>query len=97
MIDAFRSTLEDSVEADVLFHVIDASDPLREDKIQVVNTILDEIGAEQPRVLVFNKIDRLSRQERSALKKVYGKKAQYISAFSGEGIETMKEMLVSIV
>jgi GTPase len=54
LISAFRSTLEDSIEADVLLHVIDSSDPLVEDKIQVVNTILDEIGAEQPRVLVFN-------------------------------------------
>ena len=73
LISAFRSTLEDSVEADLLLHLIDSSDPLLEDKILVVNTILDEIGAEHPRVLVFNKIDRLTKKDLSALKKTYRK------------------------
>jgi len=85
------------VEADLLLHLIDSSDPLLEDKIQVVNTILDEIGAEQPRVLVFNKIDRLTKKDLSALKKTYGKTALYLSAVSGEGIEKLKEYVVKVV
>lgn len=43
LIQAFKSTLEDSIEADILLHVIDAGDPLVHDKIEVVETILDEI------------------------------------------------------
>ncbi len=97
LIDAFRSTLEDSIEADLLLHVIDASDPLLEDKIDVVHSILDEIGAEQPRVLVFNKIDRLTKKELSVLKKTYGKMALYLSAVSGEGVEKLKELLKKMI
>lgn len=43
LIKAFKSTLEDSIESDVLFHVIDASDPYVQDRIDVVNKILDDI------------------------------------------------------
>jgi GTP-binding protein HflX len=43
LIQAFKSTLEDSIEADVLFHVIDASDPFVQERIDVVNKILDDI------------------------------------------------------
>lgn len=57
MIQAFRSTLEDSIEADLLLHVIDASDVLRQNKVQVVDAILDDIGATQPRVYILNKLD----------------------------------------
>lgn len=57
LIDAFTSTLEDSIEADLLLHVIDASDPKIEEKIKVVNDILENIWATQERIYVFNKID----------------------------------------
>ena len=94
LISAFKSTLEDSIEAHVLFHVIDSSDPLIEDKISVVNTILDDIWAKQQRVLVFNKTDRLKKKDLAVLKKTYGKDALYISAVSGDGIEELKRSLV---
>ena len=64
LIQAFTSTLEDSVQADILLHVVDASDPLVEDKIDVVEQILDQIGAKQERVLVFNKIDLIDNKRR---------------------------------
>lgn len=94
LISAFKSTLEDSIEANLLFHVIDASDPLVDDKISVVNTILNEIGAKQPRVLVFNKTDRLKKKDLTLLKKTYGNEALYISAVSGEGIEELKSRML---
>ncbi len=59
LLDAFRSTLEDSVAAHVLLHVIDVTDPLVHDKIHIVDEILDSIGAEQERILVLNKFDML--------------------------------------
>lgn len=64
LLDAFRSTLEDSVEADILLHVVDVTDPMIADKIDVVDEILDSIGARQERVLVFNKIDMLAESNK---------------------------------
>ena len=63
LIEAFSSTLEDSIESQILLHVIDSSDPKIEEKIEVVENILDKIGAKQKRIYVFNKIDELSEEE----------------------------------
>ena len=71
LIKSFSSTLEDSIESDLLLHVIDASDPFIEERIEVVNHILDEIGAKQKRILVFNKIDLLDPTYLTELKKHY--------------------------
>lgn len=71
LIDAFTSTLEDSIFSDLLLHVIDASDEHRDDKITIVDEILDQIGAKQPKLYVFNKIDLLSASELKILKKKY--------------------------
>jgi GTP-binding protein HflX len=58
LVAAFRSTLAEARDADLLLHVIDASDPEREDRIADVESVLREIGADDiPQVLVFNKID----------------------------------------
>lgn len=63
LVDAFASTLEDSIESDILLHVIDASDPKLHLKIEVVEEILEKIGANQKRIYVFNKTDGLSVAE----------------------------------
>jgi len=60
LIDAFSSTLEDSIESDILLHVVDASDPKIETKIKVVDDILEKIWATQKRIYVFNKIDQIN-------------------------------------
>ncbi len=58
LVEAFRSTLEESAQADLLLHVVDASDPDPEGQIAAVNTVLAEIGASQvPELLVLNKAD----------------------------------------
>ena len=64
LVAAFRSTLSEAREADLLLHVIDAADPLREERIAQVDAVLAEIGAgDIPQLLVYNKIDRVvSRQ-----------------------------------
>ena len=60
LVAAFQSTLTEAREATLLLHVIDASDPRREEHITQVNGVLAQIGADQiPQVLVYNKIDRL--------------------------------------
>lgn len=63
LVVAFRSTLEETSEASLLIHLVDASDPLREEKIHEVNKVIAEVGAQEvPHLLVFNKIDRLELQ-----------------------------------
>lgn len=110
LIKAFTSTLEDSIEADILLHVIDASDPLWDDKIEVVDTILDTIWAEQPRCYVFNKLDLLDQawisrstflEESSSWLEMYCEKKDYetpeilsVSAVSGEWLKELEEYLV---
>ena len=60
LVAAFRSTLSEAREADLLLHVVDAADPLRDERIAQVDEVLAEIGAgDIPQLLVFNKIDRL--------------------------------------
>lgn len=64
LVEAFHATLEETCEADLLLHVIDASDPEKSDKIEVVNGVLETIGANHiPQLLVFNKIDLLENFE----------------------------------
>ncbi len=60
LVAAFRSTLSEAREADLLLHVIDAADPHRQERIAQVDEVLTEVGAgELPQLLVFNKIDRI--------------------------------------
>lgn len=65
LIDAFKSTLEDSVEASILMHIVDSADVMIDDKITVVDEILDQIGATQERILIFNKMDLVDNEKRS--------------------------------
>ena len=71
LIEAFSSTLEDSIESDLLLVVVDANDLNIKDKIKVVNEILDKIWAKQKRIYVFNKIDKVSDLQLQALKKEF--------------------------
>jgi len=60
LIEAFKATLEEVVQADLLLHVVDASHPQVEEQIQAVNAVLAEIGAGgKPTIMVLNKLDRL--------------------------------------
>lgn len=64
LIKAFKSTLAETVEADLILHVIDANDPFVTKKIDVVEDVLRQIGAgEKPKIYVFNKIDLLTKHE----------------------------------
>lgn len=61
---AFRATFEEAADADLLLHVVDASDPARDHHIETTEALLTELELIQiPRILVFNKVDRLSRDE----------------------------------
>ncbi len=91
LIKSFSSTLEDSIESNLLLHVIDASDPFIEERIEVVNHILDEIWAKQKRILVFNKIDLIDKIQLAELKKHFPEKGNvWISVKNIEWLDQVK-------
>lgn len=93
LIDAFKSTLAELEYADLLLHVVDVSDKNWPDHVRVVHEILDELGLYKPMVHVFNKVDRLSEEERAALD--LDKYAPYVlvSALSKDGITQLNDYL----
>jgi len=99
LVAAFRSTLSEAREADLLLHVVDAADPRRDERIAQVDEVLNEIGAgEIPQLLVFNKIDQL---EAAAARhdSIGAGNAQrerlWLSARSGEGLAQLREALAA--
>jgi GTPase len=98
LVDAFKSTLEESIEAELLLHVIDAASPAREAQMAEVDRVLGEIGAgDVPRLLVFNKIDRIDRAG-AVERDPYGTiRAVFLSAASGDGIDLLREAIAEHV
>lgn len=94
LVAAFRATLEETIHADLLLHVVDAASPVRMDQIEQVNLVLREIGAAHiPQILVWNKIDA-SGQEASVERDEYDKiRRVFISAQSGAGIGLLRGAL----
>jgi GTP-binding protein HflX len=93
LVEAFKATLEETVLADLILHVVDASAPeqRRLADMQAVDEVLEEIGAgEKPRLLVFNKIDLLSEEERRETALDHPE-AVLISAQEGEGLDELRE------
>lgn len=98
LVASFRSTLEEAREADVLLHVIDASHPDRDEQIEVVAEVLEELGLhERPQVLVYNKIDRLTHDEEAVLRdRVRAFEpvpAVFVSAHEPETLESLGDAL----
>ena len=95
LVDAFASTLEDSIESDILLHVIDVSDEKMPEKREVVEYILQKIWANQRTVLVFNKIDNCSKKYLTAIKKAFKWEEDifFISTYTEEGISELKDFL----
>ena len=95
LVAAFRATLEEVVEADLLLHVIDASAEDLEQREAAVVAVLDEIGAgERPLVSALNKIDSLTPARRKALAAARPE-AVLVSARSGEGLDDVKAALAN--
>ncbi len=98
LIAAFRSTLQEAREADLLLHVVDAGDPARNERIAQVRTVLEGIGAGDVReLLVFNKTD-LTGEPAHVLQGPDGIPVQaWGSAVSGAGLDGMREAIVRAV
>jgi GTP-binding protein HflX len=95
LVAAFRATLEETIHADLLLHVVDGSSPVRMEQIEQVNEVLREIGADHiPQILVWNKIDAaglepgVERDEYDKISRVF------ISAHSGAGLDLLREAIV---
>ena len=103
LVAAFRSTLSEAREADLLLHVVDAADPLRDERIAQVDEVLAEIGAgDLPQLLVFNKIDRLEREEGSAPEPRHDRPAEgrprvWVSAQLGLGLDLLRKGLAEVL
>ena len=94
LVEAFRSTLEQVAEADLLAHVVDAADPDPDRQIASVRTVLDEIGAAGvPELLVFNKTDLADPLVVNRLLNLY-QPAVAVSARTGEGFEGFTRTLI---
>ncbi|NLW26970.1 MAG: GTPase HflX [Hungateiclostridium saccincola] len=91
LIEAFKSTLEEAVYADLLIHVVDVSSEEVEEQVKVVDSILEDLGVlDKPVIMAFNKIDKVSSYTRPGIINKNGKCFE-ISAVNGDGIEELKK------
>lgn len=102
LVDAFRATLEETIRADLLLHVVDSASDTRDQQIEEVNKVLQEIGAADiPQILVWNKIDLQAGGngiEAGVDRDEYGKVCRVrLSAKSGLGVDLLRRALVEIV
>ena len=100
LVDAFQATLQEAIDADLLLHVVDASNPNFPEQIQQVQKVLKEIGAQEvPLVLIFNKLDAVDAERRPVqLQDQYELDGLpvdrvFVSARSGEGLAQLRQLL----
>lgn len=94
LVAAFRATLEETVHADLLLHVVDGASPVRDEQVEQVNLVLKELGADHiPQMLVWNKIDlaglvpAVERDEYDKIRRVF------VSAHTGAGIDLLRSAI----
>ncbi|KAB2674358.1 MAG: GTPase HflX [Verrucomicrobia bacterium] len=98
LVEAFKATLEEVAQADMLLHVVDASHPHAEQQIAAVNAVLAEIGVpEKSTLMVFNKVDRLEDPVAAARFLELYPKAVAISARTGRGFPELMEVLGTLL
>jgi GTPase len=101
LVDAFRATLYEATEADVLLHVVDAASPLADEQMAEVERVLEEIGAERiPQILVFNKLDLIEphaqpRALADAVERAPGVVTPrvFVSAKDGRGLDALRQQV----
>ena len=98
LVEAFKATLEETLNADLLLHVIDAASDEREDNIYQVQEVLQEIGADQiPRLEVYNKLDLLEQAPRIDRNADGQPERVWLSAVTGEGVELLLQAVSELV
>jgi GTPase len=101
LVEAFRSTLEETAEADLLLHVVDAADALPEDQIKAVRQVLVEVGEQRdgtmPReLLVVNKTDVAADLQLARLRHLLPD-AVFVSAHTGDGIDRLRARVAELL
>lgn len=94
LVEAFRSTLEEANDADLLIHLVDASDPDPDHQVSSVRAVLHEIGADSvPELIVFNKIDAVDQTTLDRQRALHPD-AAFISSLTGAGVEELLERII---
>ncbi len=95
LVAAFRSTLEETRQSQLLLHVVDAADPEHRQRVEQVNRVLAEIGADElPQLLVYNKIDLLDQASPRVDRDEHGKIWRiWLSSTTGQGLEILLEAI----
>ncbi len=97
LIASFQTTLSEAIEADLLIHVVDVTHPQFEDQLRVVDEILHELHIEsKPRLLVFNKVDRLPKHHILDQLQILYPEAMFISAARHIGLNHLKRKILQI-
>lgn len=95
LIEAFKATLEESAEADVLIHVIDLSSPSMQKQVEVVEKLIEEFNwSDKKQIFVFNKCDTASLEKQFQVKHY---PRVFVSALTGQGIEQMKRLMAETI
>ncbi|GAA6120088.1 GTPase HflX [Acidovorax sp. FG27] len=104
LVDAFQATLQEAIDADLLLHVVDASNPSFPEQISQVQRVLAEIGAQHiPQLLIFNKLDAMAPEARpTCAQDVLEMDGEFVpriflSAQSGEGLQLLRQQLAAEV
>ncbi|MFI4956504.1 MAG: ribosome rescue GTPase HflX [Gammaproteobacteria bacterium] len=96
LIDAFRATLEETQQADLLLHVVDASDIEWPEKVAQVNEVLEEIGANDvPTLMLFNKVDQLEIKPENKVDETGRVTQLAVSAVTGQGLDELGNAIAS--
>ncbi len=97
LVEAFQSTLAETNQADLLVHLVDASEPDLSGQIDAVREVLEEIGADHiPEIMVFNKVDTLADLERTRLENLYPE-ATFISALRSIGLDELLGVIAEAI
>ncbi|MEB6667091.1 GTPase HflX [Acinetobacter vivianii] len=91
LVESFKATLEETLEATLLLHVIDSSSPNMPEQIEAVESVLKEIGADAPILHVYNKIDQSGDAAKIIYKAADLPDRVYVSAHSGQGLELLAQ------
>ena len=98
LVEAFKATLEETLNADLLLHVIDAASDEREDNIYQVHEVLQEIGADEiPRLEIYNKLDLLEQKPRIDRNADGVPERVWLSAATGDGVSLLLQAVSEVV
>src|SRR5262249_16609433 len=98
LIASFKATLEETRQARLLLHVVDASNPAAEEQIKAVNGVLKELGcADKPTLLVLNKVDRLTDRSYLDVLQKQHRRSVPVGAAAGQGLGARRDAVIEMI